>query len=683
MSTTEIADKPWRPDVYAGLDTVPEQLPSAMQIIGLIQKMEHPALFMPELRSVTFLLLMSHEGGWTDDGLVWISRNLAGAQVSRNGQLLVREQVEDAGTKSVKIPLPPTAHLFARACGALANAPGNSIAELLSAPDRFGPECLAKSFAQLQKAVGISPDMSLKNFCRCMRWLSVQKLPNLIVTLLSTEPGAEHHSPIFPLVGPSQLAACTSQKAFKDLLMSDPLPIIRAAPMKASMRRENAAWREDADSVVDDVIERLRFIHEQEGKKGAGRRTKSTQALSETIAVASELGFPKTSSAILAAQWAVSRFNGDKAPNADSVRKYLGIIFSKGLFEEEDAYDLLDWDDDDWQEFSESVLDRAGTPDTRESYEDLLVDFLIFASAKLGFDPIHIQKALRTRRESIRRALLVRPSDLDAVARALRTRGTMFHKGIAVALLLAFYGGLRPKEVRTLTLIELCGDAEDLHVCIRRSKNKQSRRWINLSVLAPRWVCEFLVEFREDRRNEFSKVGGKANAALLGAVGEPGVLPAQAYIAPAMDYLKSVFGKQVVFYSLRHSFASWNFVRMMAFGFPGIRDELVDRHHETFSDAFLGRLRDVYAGVEFMAPAIPVTAVITLARMMGHSGYATLFERYVHTLNLALPHVCSHWFREQSQRKLSRKACAQLTGLKSSSSLAALPNTVGGLLKSL
>lgn len=683
MSGAELEKKPWRPDVYAGLEAVPESMPSAMKIVGLVQKLEPPALFLPEFRPTTFLLLMSCECGWTDDGLAWVGRNLSGACVTRDGQLLIREQVEDAGTKSVKIPLPPAAHLFVRACGALTNAPGNSVADWLGAPKHFDPGILAKSFAQLQTAVGVSQGMSLKNFSRCMRWLAVQKLPNLIVTLQSIEPGAEHYSPLFPLVGPSQLGDLTSQQAFKDLLVKDPLPIIQAAQMKTSMRPTNAEWRKDAEDVVDDIIERLRSIHAQEGKKGAGRLTKSTRALSETTALASERGFPKTSSATLAAEWAVERFNWKTAPNADSVRKYLGVIFSKGLFEVEGAFDLLDWDDDDWQEFSESVLGRAGTPDTREGYEDLLADFLAFASGKLGFDPVHIQMTLRTRRESIRRALLIRPSDLDAVARALKSRGTMFHKGIAAALLLAFYGGLRPKEVRTLTLIELCGDAEDLHVCIRRSKNKQSRRWINLSVLAPRWVCEFLVEFREARRGEFARVSDKANASLLGAVGEPHVLPAQAYIAPAMGYLKSVFGKQVVFYSLRHSFASWNFVRMMAFGFRGIRDELVDRHHETFSDDFLGRLRDVYAGVEFMAPAIPVTAVITLARMMGHSGYATLFERYVHTLSLVLPHVCSKWFKEQSQRKLSRKACAQLTGLKSSSSLAALPNTVGGLLKSL
>ena len=140
-----------------------------------------------------------------------------------------------------------------------------------------------------------------------------------------------------------------------------------------------------------------------------------------------------------------------------------------------------------------------------------------------------------------------------------------------------------------------------------------------------------------------------------------------------------MFGESCVFYSLRHSFASLNFLRICCFRHRALLDELADREHETFSESFLDQMRDCFAQAEDQAPDIPITAVVSLCRLMGHSGYATLFERYVHTIHIALRHFTVPMYGQQGERTLTRKACSNITGLTSSSSLACLPRTVAGL----
>lgn len=672
LSTT----KPWRPNVYSGLQRCPSCFSSSMALVDRIKSLHDPALFLERNRAAVFLSLLAIDGGWTNSAVSWISDNLSNARYNRNGVLSIEVTVLDVGTKIVRVPLPPSAHLVL-----LAYMQGNakrSLVEVLLASSDFEFTC---GFTNLQLGLQVADIVELSDFFACLRVRNTRHLPNLIITLLSEEPGAQHSSLLLPLEGTQPLVDLGAQQIFQALLLEElPEPTVARKSISTNMLSTPPDWKIQAEAAIDQIIEKFGGIHALANKGGDERPTLSKVAADCVIAEIRNAGFPESSCAELAIRWAVYRFNWSLRPKAETVRKYLGVIFHRGLFDEPEAFDLLVWDDEDWHEFAESVLDRAVTPDSRDGYESLLEDFLSFASRRLGFVTSKMPSTLRGRSESIRRALVLRPSDVDALARALILRGSRSHQQLAAAILLGFYGGLRPKEVRTLPLNALIGTAEDLYVYIGKSKNKQSRRWVPICHLAPRWAIQFLVEYKEKREAEFRFADQRESASLFGLPSDQAPLDTQSLIVPAIRYLKAFFGKDAVFYSLRHSFASQSFIRIICLQYRNLRRRLADGHHETFSEDFLNRLRLVFAAPEFNAPAIPITVIISLARLMGHSGYATLFERYVHTLGVVLPDIYEEWFKEQSAARLSRAACKALTGLSSSPALARLPNTVGGMI---
>ena len=246
--------------------------------------------------------------------------------------------------------------------------------------------------------------------------------------------------------------------------------------------------------------------------------------------------------------------------------------------------------------------------------------------------------------------------------------------------MIGYYGGLRPKEVRLLKFVQLEGPADELMIFIDRSKTPESRRWVPMFALAPRWVCEWLVQMRDKEKAHHRSQKARRDSYLFSYGDYSGPLEADHLIAPATAVLKQAFGNNAVFYSLRHSFASLNLLRIVALGYPALMSELADRKHETFSSPHLERFREVLSTPEDLAPPIPYSSIGTLCEMMGHAGYRTLFERYVHTNHIALRHFTTPMYGQQGERALSRKACSNITGLTSSSSLARLPRTVAGLI---
>lgn len=672
------ADNPLRPTIYKGVDECVPHIRAVESLCDRLVQFREPELFSDAHAKTVVLMLLAVESGWTSGGLEWIGNHFNRARLVGRS-LYFSVQMTDVGTKVVRVELPPAAELHLLA---FAHRKGG-----LDALDKlFGQESkpLPRAFKELQLALGVEKVVTLANFSSCIRFRATSHLPNLMVTLLSEEPGAQHPTTLTPLLGSKQFCEVSAEASFRNLLASEPAEARANARWKPQERSDaQAEWNVEAEQVLKNMLRNLSEVHAKVQTKCELRQELSEVACRRAIASLLDLGLPEASSAVFAARWAAHRFNGKQSPSAETVGGYVGIFFFSGFFRLESSFDLLEWSVEDWEEFAKGIMDRTHTGDSERSYSNRLDDLLRFASRELGFDSPNLGIEIEPRAESVLRAFVIGPNRLDSMVRALIGRDTRHHKQLAAAILLGYYAGFRPLEVVNCPLISVVGSARDLTILIEDSKTADSRRWVPLHLLAPRWAVEFLVQFRDERAAEFRSRRKRKQAALFGLEGRIEALDRNSLITPAIRWLKEVFGSDVVFYSLRHSFASLIFIRIMMFRHPQLRDSLADGAHEIFSDNHLRALRQLFAAPEFGAPDIPATSIITLARLMGHSGYVTLFERYVHTTYEVLTVILAEWFDQQRERKLSRVACGLLVGRTSPASLAKLPSTVGGLVEYL
>lgn len=278
------------------------------------------------------------------------------------------------------------------------------------------------------------------------------------------------------------------------------------------------------------------------------------------------------------------------------------------------------------------------------------------------------------RGESRHRSQIVRPANLDEmVARVLDggppdplpdqshpAPASDYEQALAGAL--GFYAGMRAQEVCELRLadvvIEPCEQTPDLgaligdgevgaetnntrgpstqlavFLIIRRGKTPAARRRLPLHLLWPPRYTKALVQWVEHRRGQF-KARLPHQQGLFGPSGDPRRHHRKALIEPAMAWLRETVGVGVDFHALRHSAATYWFLRVHAGEFPDFRQHLNDQQHWVFEagscEAFLRGLcspapqRTMAQGLEFQV----------LARLIGHSSIETTLHTYAHSLSM-------------------------------------------------
>ena len=493
-------------------------------------------------------------------------------------------------------------------------------------------------------------------------------LPTTSTTpMLSDDPGADtpgiNHAAIQSRVNVTQLAVAEDDEAF--------------LPDEGMAERD--PWK------VDSVIKHLRqsreaMIDASVGNNATGKGVEDVLAQSQQELA--DIEGVRGSFAELMLLWTAHMAGARNGPTASSMRTYMSRLLRPALLASPLAFSMADWDTDDVVDVIDVVTaeNASWAPATYGHFLQTLAFFIGFAK-KLGFaEEASVPGAGQGAQASTYRQAVLGPSHIDAAIEhslfyarnATDAAQQQLYEQIALVLMLAFYAGLRSGEIKALTLADLIPeqggppsfaletvqsllggrDAEepggaqqfapaDHRLCylnVLRGKTPAARRRIALHALMPeRWstVLFDAVERRvaDSRRSRYERI--PLFVPLVS--GEDRVDP----IRRARQFISEMYGSQRDLHGLRHSAASFHFLRIAALRNPEPVERLIDRTHELFTDQSLERLRAELEWPQGAAIWQRGLAEHWLSRTLGHSQISTTLRTYVHTTSI----VHSEWLR--------------------------------------
>lgn len=204
-------------------------------------------------------------------------------------------------------------------------------------------------------------------------------------------------------------------------------------------------------------------------------------------------------------------------------------------------------------------------------------------------------------------------------------------KKLRVAIILAFFAGLRISEILHLNIDSLVYD-EGYVLRIRTSKTLSGVRNVPLSLLLPNEYLDEAVSLfeRDDKVTYRNKLDTEPT--LLFAEKDP-FKESISYSNEVAALFKAI-NPNIRFHHLRHSFANWLLIRwyVLIFGKNGISEEAEFLEEELFNKKYLDYLKTIISGYggckigqDFFSHVLPV-----LARIIGHAGPATTMASYIH-----------------------------------------------------
>jgi len=227
---------------------------------------------------------------------------------------------------------------------------------------------------------------------------------------------------------------------------------------------------------------------------------------------------------------------------------------------------------------------------------------------------------------------------------------------------LGFYCGMRVSEILGLRICDLTeAKSSMLNITanqFRNSKSATSNRVSPLYALLPDSILNDLLRLKEERIIE-SKLSNKDEAnhfeLLFCKVGEPiQMLNSDYIIKPMMGILRAIINDDNIrFHHLRHSFANWLLVRLLANSYPKIIDSNIHAfNHNEFSKDKILKLNN-----ELLYDGFKVRPILyQVANMLGHASPKTTLSSYVHL---------DDWIRKQILHQYTEPALKreQLLGL--------------------
>lgn len=324
-----------------------------------------------------------------------------------------------------------------------------------------------------------------------------------------------------------------------------------------------------------------------------------------------------------------------KVLRVSTIRRYLSCFISR-LIEVADGDNLLLYSAEEWQNLYETILSKA--PKRGDVCQNLR-DFHEWLVNQYGVDPLDFESidgyALSEHRVH---AKLISPVDLDRAIEALSSNvpSELKHlQKIAVFILqLAFYCGLRRNEVLFLRIKDVQGSNDPYlivtHHRARRLKTNNARRKLPLKSLLPPNTLDQLLEWRDQLSRSMPPDG-----LLFATSRTPSWPTSQHILIPFIQQvLRLVTGDtELVFHSLRHSFANWTMIRLAAAEEQNLLDfSLPVFKHKFFQKDSLARLR---SGI--FPDQLPNNdwaperrALYAIASMMGHADPGTTLQSYIH-----------------------------------------------------
>ena len=257
-------------------------------------------------------------------------------------------------------------------------------------------------------------------------------------------------------------------------------------------------------------------------------------------------------------------------------------------------------------------------------------------------------------------ARLVWPDEVSAARRWLEEQGRRGQhparmRAISLLLMLIFRCGLRRMEAFKLRLCDVHpADGGDLRILPhpgRRLKSHSSKRNIPLRALLSTEEHDALMSWLQTRRNEENAANNFDGTQYLFSIprlatrdkelpeGEGGGCAARQdglTAESAADWmhaaLRAVTGDEALhLHHLRHSFASWTYLRLRISGFQGLAE-----HFSNWPETY----RWLLESRQLVAALIPGgnpgarSAAYATARLLGHSGPEISFEHYIHMSDL-------------------------------------------------
>ena len=271
-------------------------------------------------------------------------------------------------------------------------------------------------------------------------------------------------------------------------------------------------------------------------------------------------------------------------------------------------------------------------------------EFHVHLQKTYGVAPINVGDVLGKESElATVDARIVNPDELAAARRWLEAR---VHDGefpelmraISLVLMLTFACGLRRMEVLMLRIGDLHPAADgDLRVvphAARRLKSRSSERNLPLRVLLTETERADLFAWWQKRRAEVASLKRRADEQYLFAIPLLGLemLPPETTLNWIHKSLRKVTGDDAVhLHHLRHSFATWTYLRLRISSYPPLAEHFrawpLTYAMLTASDAFV---RDILPGHRGGVRS----AAYATARLLGHSGPGISFEHYIHCTDL-------------------------------------------------
>ena len=338
---------------------------------------------------------------------------------------------------------------------------------------------------------------------------------------------------------------------------------------------------------------------------------------------------------LLVVQFIASFMASRRIYRPSTLVKKLGIL-RESIVEAPLEADLLRIDDE--EEATEVVWDimasHHGSPGHMRNVRSCLRQFFRFLNEVYGCPQPDWRQIRITGEPPAVKPPLITQSQIERILKTIeRNHKDATSEPLSVAVLLAYYCGLRVSEMARLTLRDLVMGVDPVLV-VRRAKTRAGRRRLPLAALLPekyksalKWYVRFRLLDQDGSAPLIPDSGGKAYS--------PSALSAR--VARAC----SRAGFPITAHDLRHNFASWTILRCFAFRY---RDEsLMPIWKEFEHNELFGRMD-----------------VVELAQLMGHADPLVLLNVYVHTLPIIWKRISD---AHCDDIRLTRSACAALLGV--------------------
>jgi len=425
-------------------------------------------------------------------------------------------------------------------------------------------------------------------------------------------------------------------------------------------------WCGESKTVLTQFVKKLKGVTKKKINTDL-QIQKACYLISIAIDDADRLALGKKSALHLALCWIREFITEKKSISPSTAGKYFSMIFNTGFLMFGDSDDLSNWSVEDHELAIEASLSRENcSPSYKSDIIKLLKKVYKFAE-KNGFsDHVDINFISDAWIGSSTRIEVIGLSRFDAFIKIMMEDGQHQSKMIAIASILAFYGGLRAGETTMLTLKNIVVLDGEVYIEICSGKTRAARRRIPLHLFAPEDMCNIIEQHWSERLAEFKKKGFSINQPVLDKIPFFGpersrkAYTRNSLIDATIEALKMNFGDDIVYHSLRHSFASWLLIRWYAGRYPGFIDSLEEKHHKIFNKRCQAKFNSFFTTYVDRIPDYNASDLVKFSKVMGHCGHETLFSTYIHTFDAIQNHAMYRVSRIKGEIELNGKSISAL-----------------------